>query len=686
MGLENNKSNFERFLGENLIGKLGIVITLIGVAIGIKYLIKDVVLNDLIIQLIGYSIGLILCAAAIAFKKKYANFSAILMSGGIAMLYIQTYISFDIYHTFNQVLSFLLLVGLTITAMYIAVWYDTPVIAHLGFIGAYAIPILINQNEGKHLFFLSYLFLVNAGVVFLTLKKEWKSLNFTSILFTYIVLIVWLVVSESTTPWYGYLFGALLFSLFHFSLFWQERKDTTKTDSLAFTLLIANSILAYVFIQNASEASYVSSYAGLIVGAVHGVSAFILKRQANHNSTYVNLHLIISVIALNAYVAFEVQTSNVGWIFALETAILIGLANQFLSKSLMLVAFVVQLLAFVLTLAQMGYGQEGDNFPFFHSTAQYAWSSLVLLLTAYFLNKRVADKLNDNWSQTLSFTLPIFSVLLILFLGIREITHYFDMRYFQETAFSTINDFQIPIAISNERLLDYKSIWVIQFLFALWGVILLGKRYISRDSTLGLNIVLTVFVTISTTISLIIGFWNLNKLRIEAFNYLSNPPEFFVPAFPPTWYDVQLRYYFLVVVAFLLFALYRFSTSTAMPRALAVIQRLFMHVVILWSLASEVIGWSVQFNSNPSYRFGISVTLSLYSFFLIALGIRKAAKYLCFAGLTLFFITLLKLFAFDIWILNSLAKTIAFISLGLLMLLVSFLYGKYKTKLFGSEE
>jgi hypothetical protein len=469
-------------------------------------------------------------------------------------------------------------------------------------------------------------------------------------------------------------------------LFWQERKDTTKTDSLAFTLLIANSILAYVFIQNASEASYVSSYAGLIVGAVHGVSAFILKRQANHNSTYVNLHLIISVIALNAYVAFEVQTSNVGWIFALETAILIGLANQFLSKSLMLVAFVVQLLAFVLTLAQMGYGQEGDNFPFFHSTAQYAWSSLVLLLTAYFLNKRVSQKLDDNWSQTLSFTLPIFSVLIILFLGIREITHYFDMRYFHETALSTINSFEIPIAITNERLLDYKSIWVIQFLFALWTVILLGKRYVSKDTTLGLNIVLTVFVLISTTISLIIGFWNLNTLRIEAFNYLSNPPEFFVPAFPPTWYDVQLRYYFLVVVAFLLFALYRFSTSAAMPRALAVIQRLFMHVVILWSLASEVIGWSVQFNSNPSYRFGLSVVLSMYSFFLIALGIRKAAKYLRFAGLTLFFITLLKLFAFDIWILNSLAKTIAFISLGLLMLLVSFLYGKYKTKLFGSEE
>jgi uncharacterized membrane protein len=350
------------------------------------------------------------------------------------------------------------------------------------------------------------------------------------------------------------------------------------------------------------------------------------------------------------------------------------------------VAFLVHLVAFILSIATLEYGTISDGLPFFNASTWPIWTSLILFLTAYFLNRKISDSLNENWSQTMLFTLPIFTILGMLFFGVGQITHYFQTRYLNETALASINDYTIPIAISNDRLLQYRTIWIIQFLFALWGLILLGKRYLSRDKSMALNIVMTVFLILSSTISLIVGFWKLNTLRIEAFNHLLHPTEFFNPAFPPSWYDVQLRYVFLAFVTFLLLALYRFSTAVAMPRALAIIQRLFMHVVILWSLGSEVIGWSVQYTSDPSYRFGISVVLSVYSFFLIALGIRKAAKYLRFAGLTLFFITLLKLFAFDIWILNSLAKTIAFISLGLLMLLVSFLYGKYKTKLFGSEE
>jgi|GEM_PF-2379440 len=686
MGLDQNKSNFERFIGENLIGKIGIIITLIGVAIGIKYLVKDLVLSDLIIQLIGYTIGLTLCGTALGLKKKYPPFSSILMSGGIAMLYIQTYISFDVYHTFNQVLSFILLVSLTITAIYVATWYDSPVIAHLGFIGAYVTPILINQQESKHLFFLSYLLIVNAGVVFLTLKRNWKSLNYTSLLFTYVVLYAWIYIAPSENQYLGVIFGSLLFALFHFSLFVQERKSAPFADSLAMTLMIANSILAYVFIRTSGLNSGSISYAALVIGAVHGVSAYLLKRTENHSALYVNLHLVASVIGLNAFIAFDLPASNLGWIFALETCLILLFAIRFQSKSLMLVAFLVHLLAFVLTLVQLEQMHQIEGIPFFNSTAWPVWLSILLFLSAYFINKRVTDSLSENWSQTMMYTLPIFTILLSLTFGEGQINFYFNARYYSETALASINDYNIPVAISNDRLLAYKVIWNIQFILGLWGIILLAKRYLSRDKSLALHVVMTVFLMLSTTISLIIGFWKLNTLRIEAFNYLSHPTDFFNPAFPPSWFDVQLRYIFLSFLFFLLFALYRFSTSSVMPRALSIVQRLYMHVIIVWILASEVIGWSVQFTSDPSYRFGISVVLSLYSFFLIALGIRKSAKYLRFAGMALFFITLIKLFIFDIWILNTLAKTIAFISLGLLMLLVSFLYGKYKTKLFGNEE
>jgi uncharacterized membrane protein len=46
--------------------------------------------------------------------------------------------------------------------------------------------------------------------------------------------------------------------------------------------------------------------------------------------------------------------------------------------------------------------------------------------------------------------------------------------------------------------------------------------------------------------------------------------------------------------------------------------------------------------------------------------------------MALFGITLVKLFFYDIASLNTISKTIVFVSLGILLLIISFLYNKYK--------
>ena len=50
-----------------------------------------------------------------------------------------------------------------------------------------------------------------------------------------------------------------------------------------------------------------------------------------------------------------------------------------------------------------------------------------------------------------------------------------------------------------------------------------------------------------------------------------------------------------------------------------------------------------------------------------------------------FGLTLLKLFFYDIAHLGTLPKTVVFIALGILLLIISFLYNKYRQALFGEE-
>jgi uncharacterized membrane protein len=75
-----------------------------------------------------------------------------------------------------------------------------------------------------------------------------------------------------------------------------------------------------------------------------------------------------------------------------------------------------------------------------------------------------------------------------------------------------------------------------------------------------------------------------------------------------------------------------------------------------------------------------------YALLLIALGIWKKKKHLRVAAIALFAMTLVKLFIYDISHLDTIAKTIVFVSLGILLLIISFLYNKFRDIITGENE
>ena len=64
------RTNIEKFIGENLINKIGIVILVIGVGIGAKYAIDHDLISPLTRIILGYILGLGLMGFAIRLKKQ----------------------------------------------------------------------------------------------------------------------------------------------------------------------------------------------------------------------------------------------------------------------------------------------------------------------------------------------------------------------------------------------------------------------------------------------------------------------------------------------------------------------------------------------------------------------------------------------------------------------------------------
>ena len=111
-----------------------------------------------------------------------------------------------------------------------------------------------------------------------------------------------------------------------------------------------------------------------------------------------------------------------------------------------------------------------------------------------------------------------------------------------------------------------------------------------------------------------------------------------------------------------------------------------LYITIIWVLSAEMITWLSILQYPETFKLGLSILWGVYALVLIVLGIWKKKKHLRIGGIGLFAVTLAKLFLYDIAGLNTISKTIVFLSLGLLLLIISFLYNKYKSIINNDDE
>lgn len=106
------------------------------------------------------------------------------------------------------------------------------------------------------------------------------------------------------------------------------------------------------------------------------------------------------------------------------------------------------------------------------------------------------------------------------------------------------------------------------------------------------------------------------------------------------------------------------------------------HIVMLASGATVE---SMEHILTQNHKIGFPILWGVTSFILIAIGLKMKKKHLRIVSLTLFLITILKLFIMDIRGISEGGKIAAFISLGVLLLVVSFMYQRLKKILLADE-
>jgi uncharacterized membrane protein len=347
------KSNLEKFIGENLINKIGIAITVIGVGIGVKYAIDHDLISPWTRIILGYLCGLVLFGLAFRLKKQYASFSAVLLSGSMAILYFITFAAYDLYSLIPAMLTFALMVLFTGFTVAAALSYNKQVIAHIGLVGAFAVPFLLDDGSGRVAAFFTYIAVINIGILVLSLRKYWKPLYYSSFVLTWLVFYSWYETKYLSTEHFGLalLFTTVFFTTFYVIFLAYKLLKDEKSGAEDVLLLLVNSAIFYALGYSVLEGDKQgSSFLGLFTlvnAAIHFVAALVIrwKNHGDRNLLYYAAGLALVFFSIAIPVQWEGRWVTLLWSGEVAALFWIGrtknaMVYELLSYPLMLFVFI----------------------------------------------------------------------------------------------------------------------------------------------------------------------------------------------------------------------------------------------------------------------------------------------------------------------------------------------------------
>ena len=683
------KSDLEKLIGESIINKIGIIILIIGIGIGAKYSIENNLISPLTRIILGYLAGLGLIGVGFKLKKNYLNYSAVLVSGAMAIMYFITYFAYDIYALIPQLPAFGLMLIFTVFTVLASLTYNKQIIAHIGLVGAYAVPFLLSEGSNQVEVLFSYISIINIGILAISFKRYWKSLYYVAFFLTWFIYAFWYLIDYDSDSDFitALVFLCIYFLIFYITLLAYKTLKKENFNAGDVILLLFNSFIffgiGYGILDSHPAGTKLLGVFTLINALIHfGVSLVIYKQKLADRKLFLMIVGLVLVF-ITATIPIQLDGRWVSMLWALEAALLFWVGRtqkvriyEVSSYVLMILAFFSLLEDWVVVYNIYDVNQlETKITPIFNINflISFIFMSAFGFMTWLFFNKKYESEVGKFLLKLAKLLIPgLF--LLTIYLAFRiEIYTYWSQLY--EESIDKVSKFEYWNG--NRDLIMFRRIWII--IYTLFFVSLLGFLNIKKLKNRSFAKLNFILILITMLAFLGQGLLVLSDLRE---NYLSQPSEYFVSTFSNIW----IRYISIAFAVITLVVSYFYKDQSFLKVNYSKAFDFVFHITSLWILSSELIHWLDIYGVGNNYKLGLSILFGLYSLFLIILGIWQRKKHLRIGAIFLFGSTLIKLFFYDVASLNTISKTIIFVSLGILLLVISFLYNKFKHKIFNEEE
>lgn len=645
------KREVEKFIGESIISRIGIVITLIGVAIGAKLSIDNGLLSPSVKITGGYLLGFIFLALGFSLKRKYLNFSAILSSGAVAILYFISYASYSFYDIISLPIASTLMVLITSFGVWISLKFDKQVIAQLGLVGAYAIPFLPNNSTLVPETMLTYMVIINIGILIISLRKYWKPLYYLAFITTWAIMGMWSRMFGILSFETELIFGSIFFFIFYLVPIGYKLIRNEYFDPRITVLILTNSVIFYSLAYPAidSQTDLIGEFT-LANGLLHAVVYLYIRSRKLKDKKLQYLIAGLSTIFFTLAIPIKLEGDMITILWSMEAVVLfyIGRAKrvyiyELFSYPLMVLAFVKTGLYWIDYIEILKSGEIAVLKPFYNINFIVSTITTVsfAIIVALLGNKKYKSRVTTpSWLPKLfSIIAPIMLIAVVYFSSFLELK-----LYSRQLLIPAVNDFtwQISYSILFASILSLTSlIWI--------------KSRKLTGGTLALNL---VFLCL------------LLKLLIE--NSINS--------------IVDLKYITLTLTAMMIFLSYLLVKKGNFGAGVRRTLDIAAHITSVVAISHEIIYWIKPSETMQLDQIGITTFWGFYSLCIITFGIWRKKKEVRILAIALFGCTLVKLLIYDTRNISAFAQFVIFITLGITLLVISFLYNKYKHIITGEDE
>jgi uncharacterized membrane protein len=668
-----NNPDLEKFIGENLINKIGILILVLGISYFVKYAIDKDWINEPARVGIGMLSGALIMGVAHKLRKKYAAFSSVFVAGAIAVFYFTIGIAFHSYHLFGQTTAFVIMVLITAFSSLISLSYNRKELAVLSLIGGFAVPFMVSTGQGNYVVLFTYILILNIGILALAYHKKWGIINILSYVFTVILYGAWLFKDlNEKTPHY---LGALVFGFaFYLVFIGINIINNVRTKGLfspiELSILASNTFLFYGAGMMILE-PYHPELKGLFTAALGllnlGYAWFLYKKFGlDKTAVYLLIGLTLTFITLAVPIQFEGNFITLFW--GAEAVILMWLAQKSKITYYRFASVIVHFLMVGSLLMDWAtiYMSESTLNIVFNKICLTGIFALTSLFAVYYLLKNEDEKLEQfglvfnpkKYRNSLGFI----GIILGYFVGLFEVGFQANLRIIGANSAITL-----PI------------VYHLIFSAALFYGLCKEK-----------NTVRNQLASIIAVINIVLfAFWFSNYAFYEHDQYIATGIYQRI--------GFYLHYISLLIIVFFGYKLYQINKENP-------VFELFKNKIVIWIAAffiiyiasTELMLHGLIFSNSPTWKqdvlpsdaiqdtstqiikTGYPILWGILAFVFLIIGIRKRIKNLRIIALSLLGITILKLFLFDISNASETGKIIAFILLGILILIISFVYQKLK--------